>query len=174
MTDLPAAPVSPRPAGDTPARRARGNPASAIYGSIVAAGLVAAQGAAGYSTPQIVTSMFGSLAVFWLAHVYTDVMASPIETGRFDRHHIGHVLREEWPIFESGMPPAVVLVAGAMLGLSVNASVTLALVVTVLELLGWALLACRRMALPPGKAVPYVVIAALFGIAIIGLKLLVH
>ena len=154
-------------------RRANGNPASAIYGTIVAAAAVAAEGAGGHDTATTLGAMVASLAVFWIAHAYTDALGRRVEGERF-AGLLRQLLREEWPIVESGLPLAIVLLAGAGLGASVGVSATAALVAAVLELFGWAALACRRAGFGGLRAVGYVLGAGVLGVAVIALKYAIH
>ena len=153
----------------------RGNPAGAIYGAIVTAGLLAAEGAGRRRVTDLVISVAGTLLVFWLAHAYTDMMGGLITKGRSDgRPSLGRALREEWPIVESGLPPLLALVITRGIGAAVSTALTVALVVVVIEISGWAFLAGRRMELTHWRLVKFMLVSGALGVAIIVMKSLLH
>ncbi len=165
----------PPDADDVPElHRQLSNPAGAVYGTIVAAGVLAAEGDGGHSIGAVVASIVGTLAVFWLAHAYTDMLGEQIESRAFAPGRFWHALVVEAPILESAVAPVLALLAAAAFGATRTTAVTSALVVAVLELLGWTVIASRRLGLRPGQAIPYCVATTVLGFGIIGLKVLIH
>ncbi len=155
-------------------RRLPGNPASAVYGTIVSAGLIAGEATSHRSTAVVVLLMLGTLLVFWAAHTYADLLGGGVTDEPGKHHKWRSVLREEWPIVESGALPAVILVVAALFGASRESAALAALISAVAELCGWAALACRRMDLGWRHSVVYVLGAGGLGLAIIVLKVLLH
>ena len=150
-----------------------GNPAGAIYGTIVTAGLVVPTGEHHEVYPTALL-ILGTVAGFWIAHAYTDLLGGVIERGTVETTGLGHALRVEWPIVESALLPLTALLITHWVGASDEAAAEAALVVAVLELLGWAWLATRRANLPVRKRLPYLLVSAVLGIAIIVLKAALH
>lgn len=174
-----------------------GNPASAIYGSIITASVLAAQGSHPDSVPRLVLLLLGTSLAFWLAHAYTDVLAYRITAGaeaqgsplggesgnRLGTSNVPrsgghrdylHALREEWPIVEASLLPVLILLVTYGFGVKVNTAITVALAVDVLELLGWAALAARRMRTGLLEMVLFTAGNGLLGLAIVGLKVVLH
>jgi hypothetical protein len=153
------------------------SPASTIYGTIVAAALVATEGAAGASTAEIVGSVLAALVVYWLAHVYADLLAP-----HDDHERPGHptwagvrtALAEEWGIVAGGLGLVLVLVIADLVGAGSATAVNIGLGCAVLELLGWGALAGRRAELSAGWVALYAVVSAAFGGLIVALKIVLH
>jgi hypothetical protein len=152
-----------------------GNPASAIYGAIVTAGLLATEDAGHNGVLDLVMSVAGTLLVFWLAHAYTDMMGGLITKGLGgERPNLVRALGEEWPIVGSGLPPLLALVIARAAGATVSTAVTVALIAAVVELSGWAFLAGRPMELTHWRLATFVIASGGLGVVIIILKSLVH
>lgn len=170
---------------DEPARewtrflRPRTNPGATIYGTIVAAAIVATEGSTDVSIAAIVGSVLATLFVYWLAHVYSDQLAqhatADTETpSRPTLREILDALGDEWGIVAGGLGLVVVLVVIDIAGGSQALAVNVALACSVLELVAWGALAARRAHLGPAWVVLYTVVSAAFGIAIGALKVLLH
>ena len=162
----------------SPHRRLPGSPASAIYGTIVTAGLIAARGAHEARPWPLVVAVVATLLVFWVTHAYTDTIGALITTGKtgpgVGRPSLLHTLREEAPILESGLVPIVVLLISHALGATGGNAATIAVVAAALELVGWSALAARRAELAARDTLLFVLVTGLLGLALIGLKTLIH
>lgn len=154
-------------------RQRAGDPAGAVYGTLVAAGQLAIESAAGTGTGTMAASLTATLLVFWLAHAYTDTLGSMI--GRpDDPPTLVHALRAEWPIAESAALPLVALAVCAAAGARPATAGLVALLVAVAELAGWAVLAARRARLRGVRRVLYCAVVTVLGLALIGLKYAIH
>ena len=151
-----------------------GNPASAVYGTIIVAGQLAVESGTHHSTGQILGSLAATLVVFWLAHAYTDTLGGVITRGEAEEPSLRHALRVEWPIVESGVLPAVVLGVAVIVGASPPTASGIALIVAAVELVGWALLAARRGGAHGLRLIGFVTTSALLGAALVVLKYLIH
>jgi hypothetical protein len=113
--------------------------------------------------------------VFWLAHVYSRVLARSIARRRMlTRPEIGEALRHDWPLVEVTAPLVVVLALG---GIGVLADRTAILVATLVALaeLGWAGAYAARMSGASTRiTVLSTVTAVALGGAVVLLKALVH
>ena len=170
---------------DEPARewtrflRPKSNPGATIYGTIVAAGIVATEGSTDASIAEIVGSVLATLLVYWLAHVYSDQLAhhatADSETpSRPTWQEIREALGEEWGIVAGGLGLVVVLAVIDLAGGNQPLAVNVALGCAVLELVVWGALAARRAHLGAGWVVLYTIVSAVFGVAISALKVLLH
>ena len=119
--------------------------AAAVYGSIVAAALVAAFHEEHASPGTTLLSLLSTMAVFWLAHVWSAIVGERIHVGdEFANHRIGSIARAEWPLVESAFLPAVLLLLGSAGTIGATHSLDAALAACVLQLFGWGLVVGRR------------------------------
>jgi hypothetical protein len=119
---------------------------AAIYGSIVVTGLIAALNAEDASLRVTFLTVVSTMAVFWLAHVWSEVVGERIVTRREVGWARARVLaRREWPFFEAAGVPSFALVL-AWIGLyNEEAGVDIALALAILQLVGWGATGARRM-----------------------------
>jgi hypothetical protein len=160
------------------------SPGATIYGTIVAAALVAGEGAANAAVAKIVGTVLATLLVYWLAHVYSDLLARHAagsdsaadedEPSRPTWRALVESLAEEWGIVAGGLGLVVVLVVVDLAGGGPQLAVNLALLCAVVELVGWGVLAARRAHLRAGWVVVYALVSAALGILVGLLKLALH
>jgi len=159
--------------------RPKNNPGATIYGTIVAAAIVATEGSTEASIAEIAGSVLATLFVYWLAHVYSDQLAQHAtadegEPSRPSMREILDALGEEWGIVASGVGLVLVLVIVGLGGGGQPLAVNVALVCSVLELVAWGALAARRARLGAFWVVLYTIVSAAFGAAICVLKVVLH
>lgn len=152
------------------------NPAGAVYGTVIAGSLVVAEGSQDdVDLGRLVLLVLATQVVYWLAHVYSEVVGLRIEERRAPTwHEVGGVLRSEWALVAASFGPLLAIGVGAALGLDPDTCVLLALWVIPVILAGWALLAARRSSMRVGETVLYVGLSAAFGVALVVLKALFH
>jgi hypothetical protein len=152
-----------------------GSYAAAIYGSILATGLVGALREYHATAGAIAVALISTTAVFWLAHVWSAMLGERIETGTGGGWaRIRRLAAEEWPMLESGALPFLALVLAETGLYSDKAGVNAAVVLGVAQLVGWGILGARRMTVTWPKALAIGVIEGAFGLAIVGLEIAVH
>jgi hypothetical protein len=150
------------------------NLAKAIYGTILSTALIAAYSEDPGSDPlQVAVAVLVTAIVFWLAHVYSDVLARGAERGRaFAR--VRAELAREWPLMMGSLPPALPLLLGPLGIVSDYTAESLAIVSGIAVLAGWGTaIAWRRKQGLVGIAISAGASAA-FGIVVVALKALVH
>jgi hypothetical protein len=152
------------------------NLARAIYGYILATSLVAAFSEDDdYSTTEVAVSVFVTGLVFWLAHVYASLLGERYVAGRrLTRSEIGAEFYAEWPLVQAFIPSIAVLLLGTIGLLSDDTAVWLAIAVGLAALLLWSLEIGRRERLSPLEFAGMVLVNALFGAAVVVLKVVVH
>lgn len=165
--------------GATPPRsrsRPARNPASAVYGTVLAGSLIAVQGEAEEtSVLRLVVVVLVTQAVYWLAHSYAELVGDRIETGvRPRRADVRRLLAEEWSLVSASFLPLTGVALAWLLGSTRGTAVLAGLWASVVVLALWALLAGRRARLRRGELLLYVAISALFGLALVALKVVVH
>ena len=148
---------------------------AAVYGSFLAATVVDVQFGAGESSRSMTASLSASMLVFWLAHVWAEVVGEHIAAGRrFHPRVIPVIARREWPLFEASALPAALL-ALAWAGLwSRETGAVLALASAILQITGWGIAAGRRSG---GSWLGAVVLGAgqgMLGVSLLALEKLFH
>jgi hypothetical protein len=150
--------------------------AGAIYGLILATSVIAvSQQADPHNAGVTAVTVVVTATVFWLAHVYTRVMA--IGAGE---HHmptwaeIRETLDHEWPLVQAGILPTVILLLGPLGILEDDVAQDVAIGACLVEL-GVTGLVVARLAGARGLLVAVsAVISVSFGVIVIVLKTVVH
>ncbi|MFJ7905468.1 hypothetical protein [Kitasatospora sp. NPDC096204] len=164
---------TPAPGEPAPvAIRTRTDYAGAVYGSMLAASVIAASG---LNEPHPRLSLILLLVitglVFWAAHVYARV-AGEREAGRqVTRRQVREVGRHEWPLVEASALPALAVLVSPWLGAGENA--WLALGVAVAQQVTWAALGARRAGASPGQIAAEAAVNLLLGLVIVAAKVAV-
>ncbi|MER7772514.1 hypothetical protein [Kitasatospora sp. NPDC096140] len=164
---------TPAPSG--PAPEGNGNRtdyAGAVYGSMLAASVIAA---AGVHEPHPRLSLILLLVitglVFWIAHVYAHV-AGQREIGRqVSWPQVRQVGRHEWPLVEASGLPALAVLVSPWLG--TGNSAWLALGVAVAQQVAWATLGAHRAGAPARQVVVEGAVNLVLGLVIVAAKVAV-
>jgi hypothetical protein len=157
-------------------RRKPANLARAIYGNVLATSLVAAFSEDDdYSTTEIAVSVLVTGLVFWLAHVYSSLLAERYAVGRrLTRSETGAEFYSEWPVVQAFFPPVIVLLLGTIGLLSRDTAIWLAIAAGLGALVIWSLEIGHREQLSLLELAVMTFVNALFGLVIVLLKTLVH
>ena len=149
---------------------------NSIYGTVLAIALIAA-----YSAEEdldallIAVALLVTLCVFWLAHTQAELLAV--------RYAVGHPLTPEErrealhhgrPMLEAGFPPALGLLLGAAGLVSDSTAVSIALAIGVAELAAWGIAVGSRERLGTLGTVGVTAANVTLGLAVVGMKLLIH
>ncbi|MCX4911025.1 hypothetical protein [Streptomyces sp. NBC_00878] len=153
-------------------RRVRADYTGGVYGSMLAASVIVGAGSLGdFPRLEMVLLLLLTGVVFWIAHVHAELFGARLAEQSLDRGVVLRVCRDEWPIVDAAVPPAVALAVSPLLGLDLSGSLWLALAVAVAGQVGWSAVAARRA----GAAWSLVVAAAsvnlLLGLLIIACKI---
>lgn len=152
------------------------NVTGAIYGLILATSVIAVSReseskAAGVTAVTVIVTG----TVFWLAHVYADVLGSTLRDQRRLRwDEVRAVLSREWPLVQAGILPTLILLLGVVNVIGDSAAQDAALVACLAELaatggaVAYAGGARRGLMLLSGA------ISLGLGLTIVALKVLVH
>jgi hypothetical protein len=140
-------PVVPPREGDHggPPAAERTDYAGAVYGSMLAASVVATAGVVGqYPHIQLAIMLIVTGLVFWGAHVYARLAGERLVgqgiTWRETRQVAGH----EWSIVEAAVLPAAAVLISPALGLDLAGAAWLALSVAVAQQVVWAFVGAIR------------------------------
>jgi hypothetical protein len=122
----------------------------AVYGSLLAASVVVGQAPLQESVPpvELAVILLATGAVFWLVHVYSRTLGHYVIDGRFHRHRLAHVMREESPIILAAIPPAVAALVVGAVG-NASSAAWWAFFVAIAGQVVWAIVAAREAGQPP-------------------------
>jgi hypothetical protein len=152
-----------------------GNFAAAVYGSILAAGIVASLDVGHVSSGGMTIALAGSLFVFWLAHVWSEAIADRMQDSRpYSWRRLRAVAAWHWPMLQAAAGPLAALLLADLGVWSLATAVTVALIVSVAQLVGWGVTVGRRTFDSWPAALLSGVVDGLLGVALIVLKTLVH
>jgi hypothetical protein len=149
------------------------NPRGAIYGTIVATAVIAAT--AGHEPPAfILAATVTTLLVYWLAHVYADVLDHGLRQAGSDLKVVPAIMGRELSMLAAPALSILFLLLGALGLLDEGLAVRLALWSGMAQLVGWGIDVGRRS----GKSGPGALLAGLvngaFGVVIVVLEALLH
>ncbi|GGW68630.1 hypothetical protein [Streptomyces xantholiticus] len=166
-TEKKTARVAPRAA-----HRAGADYTGGVYGSMLAASVVVGAGSLGsFPRLQVVLLLLLTGLVFWIAHVHAQLFGARLAQHSLDFRALRDACRDEWPIVNAAVPPAVAVAVSPLLGLDVQGALWLALSVAVTGQVGWSVAAARRV----GATWRLVALTAsanlVFGLLIISLKI---
>jgi hypothetical protein len=151
------------------------NLAGAIYGQILSLAVVASLSEdSGISAGEMLGSVAATMLVFWIAHAYSEVIARRVQrsiplTGRA----LLATISNEWPIAEAALPPMVGLLLGAIGLVSRDTAVAVALTLGVAALFAWGVAIGRGAQRSWPRTLAAAGISTIFGLVIIGLKIVV-
>jgi hypothetical protein len=149
------------------------NPRGAIYGTIVATAVVAAS--AHEERPGfILAATVATLLVFWIAHVYAEVLGHGLRQARLDLSIVPAVMAEELSMLAAPALSVLFLLLGALGLLGEGLAVRLALWNGVAQLVGWGVEVGRRLGRSWPAALLGGVVNGALGVVIILLEVLLH
>ncbi|GAA4694448.1 hypothetical protein GCM10023215_35070 [Pseudonocardia yuanmonensis] len=146
--------------------------AQSIYGTVIGAAGIAVGSAHG-DLREIVLTVVVTVAVYWAAERYAEVLAAAVHAaGR--RARVLAALRRGLPVVEAGLTPLVLLVVLALLTGRLPLAVFSALGLATFMLGGFGHVAARRAGASRLQAVGWGLCSAALGGVVIGLKMLLH
>jgi len=149
------------------------NPRGAIYGTIVATAVIAAT--ARHESPLIVLlTTVATLLVFWLAHVYSDVLDLQLREPGSDLKAVWSVMVRELSMLVAPGLSILFLVLGALGLLHERLAVNLALWIGVVQLVGWGTDVGRLRGRSWPASLLGGAINGAFGLVIVVLEVLLH
>jgi hypothetical protein len=143
-----------------------------IYGTIISASVLAA--ADEDTTVQVGLGVLITLVIYWLAERWSELIGSHLQGEPFDLAHARRVFVHGWPMVQASFLPLVALFISRLLGASVDGAVNVALLTTIIVLIGLGVLAGRRAGLPPIGVLGSAIFNGFLGALLILLKSLLH
>ncbi|HEU4700868.1 MAG TPA: hypothetical protein VFS37_00185 [Conexibacter sp.] len=152
-----------------------GNFAAAVYGSILAAGVVASLDVGDVGDTDMTIALGGTMLVFWLAHVWAEGISDRMHDPRpYTWRRLRAVAAWHWPMVQAAAGPLAALVLADVGALSLDTAVTVALAVSVAQLVGWGVAVGWRTFGGWPAALLSGAVDGLLGVVLIVLKTLVH
>lgn len=148
-----------------------------VYGTVLVSGMIVVAGSYGATSWEVFLSVFGTVVVFWAAHVYAGTIAGHGEV-QGDESTLAtafrRALRRSVGFLTSALPPSAILLLGALQTVDDKVAIWAALWlgVVILAVLGFIVFSLR------GDSWLIRILGALgtaaFGVAMIILKALIH
>jgi hypothetical protein len=149
------------------------NPRGAIYGTIVATAVVAAS-AHDQRPGLILAATVATLLVFWIAHVYAEVLAHGLRHARMDLSIVPAIMTRELSMLAAPALSVLFLLLGALGLFGEGLAVRLALWSGVAQLVGWGVDVGWRLGRSWPVAVLGGVVNGALGVVIVLLEVLLH
>jgi hypothetical protein len=151
----------------------RRSDASGIYGTIVAASVLASS-AANDSLAQVVVLLVVTLLVYWAAEQYAHALSHSLAGHRITRAQVMLGLREGWPMVKASYLPVGVLIGSWLLGLTRTQSSSLAMGACILVLIVLGYRGAAAQGLHLRGRIMSTTIAAGLGLVLAALKYWLH
>jgi hypothetical protein len=146
----------------------------AIVGTVVCAAVIAYGGGHTDSTAQLCLAIFGTVFVYWLAHLHAETLGSSLT----HRHHpmaaFRHAFTASVPILGASLVPVGVLVVSRLAGADLRTAAWIALVVTIGLLTVYSYVAGARGGLDARGRIASAAAGAGIGILVALLKVALH
>jgi hypothetical protein len=148
--------------------------AAAVYGSFLAASVIAVTRQTGEDAREMTETLLGTMLTFWLAHAWSEVVGHHIAVGsRFKAGDILRVARSEWPLVEAGAVPTIFLTLAWAGVWSRETGATLAFASAIVQISSWGFVAGLRSGGTPLSAALLGAVQGMLGMALLALKALV-
>ncbi|MGW2051218.1 hypothetical protein ACWCPF_39580 [Streptomyces sp. NPDC001858] len=126
-------------------RRAATDYTGGVYGSMLAASVVVGVGSLeSFPRLELMLLLLLTGVVFWVGHVHAQLFGARLAQQGLGRPVVLRVCREEWPIVNAAVPPALAVAVSPLLGLDLEGTLWFALTVAVAGQVGWSAAAARR------------------------------
>jgi hypothetical protein len=147
-----------------------------VYGQVIVTATVAALALDNeLSATQILIFTVATMFVFWLAHIYAELVSAHVAAGsRLSRERMLSVFRSEWPIMQAAGPPALALALAALGVYSTETGIRIALLTGVVLLGGWGWLIGSRAGLSTAGTLAAAAVSGGLGLLVILLELALH
>ncbi|WP_425956485.1 hypothetical protein [Xylanimonas sp. McL0601] len=145
-----------------------------ITGTVVCAAAIAYGAAHLESATQLSLAIFGTVFVYWLAHLHAQTLGASMTHGRHPLAALRVALAETWPIAGVSVLPVLVLLGAELAGAELRTAAWLALIVTIVLLTGYSYLAGVRSGLSPWGRAASAAVGAAIGILVAVLKAALH
>jgi hypothetical protein len=153
----------------------RQNPARVVYGLLTVGALMAAESGHHETYAELILSALVTTFLYWLLHAYSAVLGGRLETGEhLTLQTLSRGLVDEWAIVRGAAIPLLTLLIAWLADAGQETGVTLAVYSAVAGLVVFELAAGIRSRDTPRELAVEVGIGVIMGVAILGLRILLH
>ncbi len=145
-----------------------------LTGTVVCAAAIAYSAGHVQSTGQLCIAIFGTVLVYWLAHLHARTLSFSVTHGHHPLVSLKLALRETWPIAGASILPICILLVADVGGASLRTAAWTALIATVVLLTAYSYLAGMRSGLGAWGRVGSAAVGAGIGILVALLKVALH
>lgn len=145
-----------------------------LTGTVVCAAVIAYGASHVESTKQLCVAIFGTVLVYWLAHLHARTLGAAVTHGHHPLLALRLALVETWPIAGASVLPIVILLLAEVAGASLRTAAWVALGATIVLLTAYSYLAGVRSGLGVGGRIASAAIGACIGILVALLKVWLH
>lgn len=145
-----------------------------ITGTVVCAAVIAYGAGHLESTVQLCTAIFGTVLVYWLAHLHAETIGASVTHGHHPLVALRVALAETWPIAGASVLPIVILLVADVGGAELRVAAWVALISTIVLLTAYSYMAGVRSGLSLGGRVASAAAGAGIGILVSLLKVMLH
>jgi hypothetical protein len=165
---------TPRPAASEPTAEEPETRdfSAAVYGSLLVTTLVAVQWQGDPAPGRIALTLLTSVAVFWLAHAWAEIVDHRVHGPISLRTAVG-IASGESPIITAAIVPAIILGLPTLLPIEVDVAIGLALLASLAQLFLWGLTVGRAAHGSWPLALGVAIIDLALGILVVVLKVVV-
>jgi hypothetical protein len=145
-----------------------------ITGTVVCAAVIAYGAAKFDSTGRLCVAILGTVAVYWLAHLHAETIASALTHHHHPLVALRHALGETWPIAGVSVLPVGILLVAELFGAELRTAAWVALIATIGLLTAYSYLAGARGGLDTWGRIVSAAAGAGLGILVALLKIALH
>jgi hypothetical protein len=151
------------------------NPAEAVYGTVTAGALLAAESGLRETYPETVGSLAIAIVLYWFAHAYADVLGLRLsKAGRLTWDELWRTFIQDWAIVRGAAAPVLAVVVAWIVGAEQSTAVTAGVWAAVASLIAFELAAGLRSKASTPEMVLQVTAGVTLGIGILVLRALLH
>ena len=145
-----------------------------ITGTVVCAAVIAYAAGNVSSTGQLCLAIFGTVFVYWLAHLHATTVGLSVEHGHHPLVALRLALGRTWLVAGASVLPILVLLLAELFGAGLKTAAWIALIATIVLLTGYSYLAGVRSGLSPAGRLASAAMGAALGLLVALLKVLLH
>jgi hypothetical protein len=124
---------------------------------------------------EVLESLVATAVIFWLAHVYAAITEATMERKRrMSRPEVRDLIAHEWPLVEVAIVPSLVMALSVIGVLETQTAITIALYACLGELALTGTVAAWRTGLRGWRFALFAGSSVALGLAVVGLKTLLH
>lgn len=151
------------------------NAAGAVYGTVTAGALLAAESGLRETYPETLGSLAIAVVLYWFAHSYADVLGLRLSRrGTLTWGELWHTIVQDWSIVRGAAAPIVAVAVAWVAGAQQSVAVTAGVWAAVASLIVFELAAALRSRAKAPEVALQVTAGVTLGLGILALRALLH